>query len=125
MKERNGQRKFEGMFIPAFLLIGIGAGLLFGRPDIGAIIGLGTGFIAMGVARMVRSPKTGIPSVLERSFFPLFIGVVFIIAGIGLVYFPALIWPYFGALVLIVLGIWFLFRAAIRNNEVDTQEGDD
>ena len=57
MKEGHGQRKFVGMLIPAFILIGIGVGLLFGRPDVGALAGLGTGFIAMGIAKIVNSPE--------------------------------------------------------------------
>ena len=124
MKEGNRQRKFEGMFIPAFMLIGIGAGLLFGRPDVGALVGLGAGFIAMGIAKTLKSPAPGLSSALSRSFFPLFIGVVFVIAGFGLVYFPALIWPYFGALALIVLGGWFLFRAVSHHDleEPDEEE---
>lgn len=102
------------MFIPAFILIGIGGGFLFGRPDVGALVGLGTGFVAMGIAKTMRSPQSELSSVLVRSSFPVFIGIVFIIAGFCLVYFPAVIWPYFGALALIVAGIWLLFRAASR-----------
>jgi cell division protein FtsW (lipid II flippase) len=122
MKERHRQRKLEGMFIPAFILIGIGAGLLFGRPDVGAVVGIGTGFIAMGVAKMINSSKSEATSVLVHSSFPLLIGGLFVIGGFGLVYFPASIWPYFGAIVLIVAGIWFLFRAATRQEVEKTDE---
>jgi Ca2+/Na+ antiporter len=122
MKDRNRQRNFEGMFIPAFLLIGIGIGLLFGRPDVGALTGLGAGFIAMGIAKIIKSPGPGLSSALGRSFFPIFIGVVFILAGLGLVYFPGFIWPYVGALVLIVLGVWILFRAATPHEEEKPDE---
>lgn len=122
MEERHRQRKFEGMVIPAFILIGIGAGLLFGRPDVGAVVGLGTGFIAMGITKMMNSPKTGISSVTAGATFPLLIGGLFIIAGFGLVYFPALIWPYFGALALIFAGTWLLFRAAVHREVEKTDE---
>ena len=118
MKERHDRRKIEGMFIPAFILIGIGVGLLFGRPDVGALAGLGTGFIAMGIAKIANSPERGTSSVLVHSSFPLLIGLLFIIAGFGLVYFPTLIWPYFGALALIIAGLWFLFRA-VYHKEVE------
>ena len=122
MKERHRQRKLEGMFIPAFILIGIGTGLLFGRPDVGAVVGLGAGFIAMGVAKMINSSKSGANSALIHSSFPILIGGLFVIAGFGLVYFPALIWPYFGAIALIVAGIWFLFRAATHQEVEKTDE---
>ena len=124
MKEQHRQRKIEGMFIPAFVLIGIGVGFLFGRPDIGALVGLGAGFIVIGIAKILISPTMSKSTVLSRSFFPLFIGVVFIIAGFGLVYFPADIWPYIGALALIVAGIWLLFRAMSRH-EVEKPDEDD
>jgi hypothetical protein len=122
MAEQHSKRKFEGMFIPAFILIGIGAGLLFGRPDVGALTGLGTGFVAIGLVKMLHSQKTGLSSGMVRSSSPIIIGVFFIIAGFGLVYFPAFIWPYFGALVLISAGIWLLFRAATHHEEEKPDE---
>ena len=33
----------------AFLLLGIGIGLYFGRPDVGVLVGLGVGFIAKAI----------------------------------------------------------------------------
>jgi hypothetical protein len=122
MTEKYRKRKFEGMFIPAFILIGIGGGLLIGRPDVGALVGLGIGFVAMGLVKLLRSPKKDLSSVLASSSFPFIIGIFFIIAGFGLVYFPAFIWPYFGALVLIAAGIWILFRAATRNEDENPDE---
>jgi len=43
-------------------------------------------------------------------FISILIGLVFILAGFGIIYFPAMIWPYLGAAVLILLWIWFIFR---------------
>ncbi len=122
MKERHRQRKFEGMFIPAFILIGVGAGLLFGRPDVGAVIGLGIGFVSMGIAKMVHASDKNLSAVIVHSSFPVLIGGLFIIGGFGLIYFPALIWPYFGAFALIIAGIWFLFRASTRRIEEMPEE---
>ena len=122
MKERQRQRTSWGLFIPAFILLGIGCGLLSGRPDVGALAGLGTGFIAMGIAKMINSPETGVSTLLVRSAFSIVIGAIFIIAGLGLVYFPAFIWPYIGALVLIIAGTWLIFMAATRHEAEKPEE---
>jgi hypothetical protein len=103
-------------------LIGIGAGLLLGRPDVGALVGLGIGFIAMGIAKMMNSPKTCLSSIMARSSFPVLLGIVSIIAGLGLAYFPAIIWLYFWPLVFIVAGTWFLLRAATRHGSEKPDE---
>lgn len=43
----------EGLAIPAGLFIGIGVGLLVGNVGAGGMVGLGCGFLAMMIARMV------------------------------------------------------------------------
>lgn len=38
-----------GLAFVGCLMLGIGVGLYFGRPDVGTLIGLGVGFIAMAL----------------------------------------------------------------------------
>ena len=103
------ERKTGGIFIPAFLFIGIGIGLLVGQPGAGALVGIGIGFIAMALARTWKSPGSGLhPG--APIFISFLVGLMFVIAGIGLIYFPAMLWPYLAATVLILLGIWFMVR---------------
>jgi hypothetical protein len=109
MHENRRERKTGGIFIPAFLFIGIGIGLLVGQPGAGALTGIGAGFIAMAVARTMEGTGGGIHS-SAPVFISFLVGLMFVLAGIGLVYFPTMLWPYLGAAVLILLGVWFMFR---------------
>ena len=109
MRENRREKKIGGIFIPAFLFIGIGIGLLFGLPGEGALVGLGVGFLAMAIARTREGMGTGLHS-SAPVVISILVGFMFIAAGIGLIYFPAMLWPYLGAAVLILLGIWFMFR---------------
>lgn len=108
MHEKRKERKTGGIFIPAFLFIGIGIGLLVGQPGVGALIGIGIGFLAMAAARTKEGMEKGLHS-SAPVFISFLVGLMFVIAGIGLVYFPTMLWPYLGAAVLILLGIWFMF----------------
>ncbi len=45
MKKKNS----AGVLIPGCLLLGLGIGMFYGRPDVGVLVGLGIGFIAMFV----------------------------------------------------------------------------
>jgi len=38
-----------GLAFVGCLMLGLGTGLYFGRPDVGVLIGLGVGFIAMAI----------------------------------------------------------------------------
>ncbi len=98
-----------GIFIPAFLFIGLGIGLLIGQPGMGIFVGIGVGFIVMAAARMKQRAGTGLHSDAPE-FISFLVGLMFIVGGIGLVYFPAMIWPYLGAAVLILIGLWFMFK---------------
>ncbi len=42
---------WAGLLFVGFMFLGVGVGLLFGRPDAGGAIGMGLGFIAMGLAK--------------------------------------------------------------------------
>ena len=55
MKSQQGQQDrrsgVTGLAIPAFLLIGLGVGLVIGSVAAGTLIGLGCGFLAMMILR--------------------------------------------------------------------------
>jgi len=52
-KERKGE-SFEGLFIPAGALIGVGIGFIYNNIPVGTLIGLGAGFLAMAIAKVIR-----------------------------------------------------------------------
>jgi len=109
MHEKHRERRMGGIFIPAFLFIGVGIGLLVGQPGVGALVGIGIGFIAMAAARTRQRMSAGLHSDAPE-FISFLVGLMFVVAGIGLIYFPTMLWPYLGAGVLILLGLWFMFR---------------
>ena len=102
------------MFIPAGILIGLGLGLLAGYPGSGVLIGLGLGFIGTALMKMKAPPETGdgtqgyyrrsSPAILAL------IGIFMICLGIGIVWTPLTVWPVLAALLLILLGVWILYR---------------
>ena len=50
----NKKSKMEGVLVAAGCLIGVGLGLLYGRPDVGVLVGLGVGFVAMFIAYSIK-----------------------------------------------------------------------
>ena len=73
-----------GIFIPAFLFIGVGIGLLVGQPGVGALVGIGIGFIAMATVRTRERMVGGLHSDAPE-LISFLVGVMFVVAGIGLV----------------------------------------
>jgi putative Mn2+ efflux pump MntP len=109
MHKDHKERNMDGILIPAFLFIGLGLGLLIGQPSVGIFVGIGVGFIAIAIARTKQQMGTGLHLDAPK-FISFLIGLIFVVGGIGLVYFPAMLWPYLGAAVLILLGLWFMFK---------------
>lgn len=102
------------MFIPAGILIGLGAGLLADHPASGVLIGLGLGFIGTALV-WVKTPNTNDSKTQDysRRSSPLFfalMGILLICLGAGIVWTPVMIWPFLAAVFLILLGVWFLYR---------------
>ena len=108
-----------GFLIPAGLLIGLGIGILVNYTAPGALIGLGCGFLAAGAAGMYsyRSEAATVQDASvpanwdgRRGWGSIIVGIFFILLGIGIVYAPLNIWPYIGAAILILVGLWFVAR---------------
>ncbi len=109
-KEEREHQNVGGLFIPAGLFIGLGIGLFIGRPDVGALAGLGAGFLGTALVRAREAPVAVQLPTRSGDIVMVLLGILFLIAAVGLVYFPDRIFPYLGAAFLVVLGLWFLFR---------------
>jgi hypothetical protein len=122
--ERKGREQHRtGFLIPAGLLIGLGIGILVNYTGPGALIGLGCGFFASGAARMysyrseaATAPDASAPTHRDGrgGWGSIIIGIFFILLGVGIVYAPLNIWPYVGAAILILIGLWFVARGLGR-----------
>ncbi len=51
-KEKDIGNELGGIGFVAGLFIGLGSGMIYGRPDAGALIGLGIGFLLMLLIRL-------------------------------------------------------------------------
>jgi hypothetical protein len=51
---RRQKEDHTGLFIPAGLFVGLGLGGIYGQFGLGALIGLGVGFLLMAVFRLAR-----------------------------------------------------------------------
>jgi peptidoglycan/LPS O-acetylase OafA/YrhL len=101
------------MFV-ACMFIGAGIGLIFRRPDVGGAIGMGVGFLLMGLVRpRVEPVEVKVPTTAS-GYLILVLGVAFIVGGIGVIYFPRIIYPYLGGALAILLGIGFLIIGTRR-----------
>jgi hypothetical protein len=101
----------NGFIVPAGILIGLGAGLLVDHAGAGFLVGLGLGLLGSELFPLVMKPHEG-------EYFPtegtnvtlLLIGSFLILAGISIVWAPAVIWTYAIPGLLILAGIGFLVR---------------
>jgi len=118
---RNGGSIFVGM-----MFLGLGIGMIFGRADVGVLIGMGIGFIASELYKSrVRQPSEEV-SERERgisisAMSSMLIGILFIVFGIMLIIAHETFWTslasflasygaYIGALIIILMGIGFLYH---------------
>ena len=61
-------RHFSGLVFVACMFIGAGLGLIFGRPDVGGALGMGVGFLLMGLIRVKGVKPTPLTLSIPRSF---------------------------------------------------------
>jgi len=48
----------SGLLLPGFMFIGIGTGLLFNAPQIGLFIGMGVGFVSIGLIKLLSGQES-------------------------------------------------------------------
>jgi len=93
------------------MFIGAGIGLAFGKPDVGGTIGMGVGFLLMGIIRTKRVKPTPVTISLPKSFGRIvlsIIGILVIVCGLCLWYNPGLLYPYVASIVTVIVGILIL-----------------
>jgi len=52
-KEKSKSDSAGGLVFVGCLMVGIGLGLYYGRPDVGTMVGLGVGFILFGLIKVL------------------------------------------------------------------------
>ncbi|HXX55510.1 MAG TPA: hypothetical protein VEI81_05395 [Methanoregula sp.] len=108
-------------FILAGVLIGLGAGLIAGYAAAGVLIGLGLGFLASGIFRPSAEPaESPVPCCRGGGrWMSVVIGLFFVLIGAALVWAPAnfwiYIWPYGVGVLLILVGLSFIAKMALRS----------
>lgn len=110
VKDRQG-----GFIVPAGILIGLGAGLLFDHLVTGFLIGLGLGLVGSELlARFSKSREGECSQTGCTNMTTLLFGTFLVFIGIGIVLAPAAIWPYAIAGFLILAGIGLLVQGFSR-----------
>ncbi len=96
-----------GVLFPACLFLGLGIGMIFGHAGIGIILGMGLGFIAMALIRVKSEPmEIKLPS-STASYFIILLGLFLIFTGLGIIFFPDMLFPYIIGVFIALLGIGF------------------
>jgi hypothetical protein len=107
-----GEHRNAGFIIPAFVLIGLGVGLLVDHLGSGFLVGLGLGFVGSELLPLVKKSFDRECQQPEgANVTTILIGAFLILIGISVVWAPgAAIWLYAIAGFLILSGVWFLVR---------------
>ena len=116
MSEEKKGREIAGLIFVACMFIGAGIGLLFERPDVGGAIGMGVGFLLMGVLRVKRVKPSEATISLPRSFGQValcLIGALMIVLGLFILYCPELIYPYLVGVGVIIIGVLIILAGLI------------
>ena len=111
MDGEEGARHLAGMVFVACMFIGAGIGLIFDRPDVGGAIGMGVGFLLMGLIKAgrvkVQPVAIGLPRTLPPALM-IVLGGFMVAAGVLMVYKPEWLYPYVASLAAISLGVLVL-----------------
>ena len=116
MSEEKKGREIAGLIFVACMFIGAGIGLLFERPDVGGAIGMGVGFLLMGVLRVKRVKPSEATISLPRSFGQValcLVGALMIVLGLFILYCPELIYPYLVGVGVIIIGVLIILAGLI------------
>ena len=104
----------------ACILFGTGIGLIFGRPDVGAPIGVGTGFLVMALIGTRVLEPTPITIGLPRSFGRILLSVVgalIIVCGLFVLYNVDLLYPWVAGIETIVIGLVFFLGGLVGSHK--------
>ncbi|HUK38587.1 MAG TPA: hypothetical protein VLV30_05685 [Methanomicrobiales archaeon] len=114
-ERREWRRKHRGPFlIPAGLLIGLGVGILANQPGAGLLIGLGLGLVGSAFLPMGPGGEPAHFPVHGARWAFVLVGAFLVLLGLALVSGWALPWTYVAALLLVLIGIWFIVRGIGR-----------
>ena len=116
MSEEKKGREIAGLIFVACMFIGAGIGLLFGRPDVGGAVGMGVGFLLMGILRVKRVKPSETTISLPRSFGQAAlcsVGALMIVLGLFILYRPELIYPYLVGVGVIIIGVLMILAGLI------------
>jgi len=109
------EKDISGLVFVSLMFFGLGAGLLFGRPDVGILVGLGMGFIAMALVKArgveVASETTLRIGKFSGSIILILIGAGFLFGGISLLLGIQIPWRFLGGIILLAIGLIFLAKA--------------
>jgi len=114
-EEKKG-KEITGLVFVACMFIGAGIGLLFGRPDVGGAIGMGVGFLLMGILRVKRVRPSEAAISLPRSFGQValcLVGALMIVLGLFILYRPELIYPYLVGVGVTIIGVLIILAGLI------------
>lgn len=108
-KERVGRAwTLAGLSFVACILFGTGIGLLFGRPDVGGPIGVGAGFLVLGLIGVRIVEPTPITMNLPRSFARVIlciVGALVIVCGLCILYNADLLYPWVAGIGTVIMGL--------------------
>ena len=115
-EQRTSAWTFAGLCFLASILFGVGIGLLVGRPDVGAPLGVGVGFLLLGLigARVVE--PTPIAVALPRSFTRVVmcvLGALLIVCGGIILYNDELLYPWIAGIAVITVGLVVLLGGLV------------
>jgi len=113
------EKNIGGMLFVGCLFIGIGLGLLFNRPDIGATTGMGVGFILLALVRVRGTPvEVSLPPRIG-GYFLLLVGIFLIFVGLSFLMEWEFIFPYLFGVFVILLGVGFIIfgQKVLRQSE--------
>ncbi len=108
MPEEKKGGALRGLLFPASMFFGLGIGLAFGNPGVGVLIGMGVGFLLMGLVRTKAEPvEIMIPSSIF-GYFIMLLGIALVITGTGLIWYPNLLYPYITGAFIALFGVGFI-----------------
>ena len=109
MEEKKGRAwVLAGLSFVACILFGVGIGLSFGRPDLGALFGVGVAFLVLALIGIRIVEPTPITISLPKSFGRVVlcvIGILVIVCGFCLLYNLDLLYPWVAGIGTITMGL--------------------